>query len=239
MAILVTYNMIERQVSNQLGLILGGDIATAETNYTAAGTTANRKEPDFPPLAVQDAILSTLGELAQVIAETPLHPDRVDMVALTSALGSGITLPGATAGGVPFIGRWGRVIDSSSNVLLEPMSIDAVRSFLRFSASVYSGKTMYWYAIQNNHIYHTRTAVIVEGCAWNRPTWGGSSLIPFGDTYEWPIVWGAVLRLADREWKDSGLFAAAKGEWEGCLARIRSFADPVALTAAASAPAVV
>jgi len=236
MPITVTFNQIERQVSNLLGNILGGDVATADTNYQAAATTANRKEADFPPIAVQDAILNTISELVQVIAETPLHPHRVVIAALTPALASGTTLPATTAGGVPFIGRWGRVYDSADNQLLEPTSIDKIRDFNRFASSIYSGLTLYRYAIQNIFIYHTRTNVIVEGCAWNRPAWAGASLIPFSDNYERPIVFGSVAALAGREWKDSELYAAAKGEWEAAVARIRSFAEPGALTFASSAP---
>lgn len=238
MAVTVTYNQIERQVSIELGNILGGDVSTADTNYSAAPTTTNRKEPDFPPAAIQDAILATIGELVQSVAETPLHPWRVTIRAVTSALVSGDLLP-VTIGGVPVIGRWGRVTDSSSGLLLQPVDVDAIRSFNRFAASVYSGKNSYWYAIENANIEHTRAAVIVEGCVWNRPAWAGASLIPFSDTCEWPIVWGAVCRLAPREWKEAGLTTFAQSQWDSWITRIRGFADPVVLTGAASAPAVV
>lgn len=222
----ITYNQLERQASNLLGLILGGDttdLTTAETNYLAPATVTNRKEPDWPPAAVQDGLIAAMNDLAQAIASTRMHPHRIDMSTVTANLPNNSSMPSAPLSGIPFIGRWGSVIDSTENVALEEADKARVLSAIRYASTVYSGKNFYLYCIEENKIFHTRANVYVRGCSWQSPTWGGASLIPFSDTFESAIVNRAVMLLAPREGKYADLWAAAKAVWDAAVADIQSY----------------
>lgn len=226
MATTITYNQLERQVSNLLGLILAGDttdLTTAEANYLAPASVTNRKEPDWPPAAVQDGLIAAMNDLAQAIASTRLHPHRVDMSTVTGSLPDGSSLPAAPLSGIPFIGRWGVVLDSSDNKQLEEADKARVEAIKRYAATIYSGKSFYFYYFEGNQVFHTRTNVYIRGCSWQSPTWGGSSLIPFSDTFESAIVNRAVMLLAPREGKYADLWQAASTVWNAAVADIQSY----------------
>lgn len=239
MATTITYNQLERQVSNLLGLILAGDttdLTTAEANYLAPASVTNRKEPDWPPSAVQDGLIAAMNDLAQAIASTRMHPHRIDMSTVTANLPTNSSMPAAPLSGIPFIGRWGSVIDTATNLPLEEVDKARVLSINRHASTIFAGKTFYYYCIEENRIFHTRANVYVRGCSWQSPTWGGSNLIPFSDTFEAPIVNRAVMLLAPREGKYADLWQAAKAVWDAAVADIQSY-DAAMTPLAIAAPA--
>jgi hypothetical protein len=231
-----TYGKIESQVSSLLGLIVGADLATVGTNYSATASTSNRQNPDFAIPAIQDAIIDAVTEIVRTIAETPRHPERVDFRDISGALSNRATLPQNGQGGTLFIGVFGRVYDSSNNKSLLPAPLDDVRNFNEFSATVYSGFTPYWYAWNGAAIEHTRTTVLIEGCVWARPTYTTGNQVPLRDYHEWPLVHGAIVHLAGREGAYQALWNDSKAIWDEHLAMIRAIGNAELTTDAQGAP---
>lgn len=235
----ILYQVIERQVSAALGTILGSDVAAVDANYTTAGSSANRNNPDFPPSYVQDAILGALSDIVETICSTPHHPERATFAAITAALANRATLPRVTSTSAPIIGTFGRCYDSSNNNELLPGAADMIRSFTRNPNSMYTGLNIYWYAFDGNAILHTRTNVVLDCCTWTRPTYASASNIPVDDYHERGLVAGAVVHLAPREGAYLPLYNAYLPLWQAHLALIRSMGDPLVATDAQSAPAAV
>lgn len=231
-----TYGAIERQVSNLLGLILGATLADVGTNYSATASTSNRMNPDFPLATIQDAIVNAVTEIVRTIAETPRHPERADFRDVSSALGNRATVPQSGQGGTPFIGRFGRVYDSSNAKSLLPAPLDDVRSFNEFASTIYSGFQPYWYAWNGAAIEHTRTNVFLEGCVWARPTYTTGNDVPLRDYHERALIHGAIVHLAGREAMYQQLFNDSKAIWDEHLTMIRAIGNAELTTDAQGAP---
>lgn len=231
-----TYGKVESQVSNLLGLIVGADMSTVGTAYSATASTSNRQNPDFPLPAIQDAIIDAVTEIVRAIAETPRHPERVDFRDISGALSNRATLPQNGQGGTPFIGIFGRVYDSSNNKSLLPAPLDDVRNFNEFAATIYSGFTPYWYAWNGAAIEHTRAAIFLEGCVWARPAYVAGNQVPLRDYHERALVHGAVVHLALREGAYQALFGGSKAIWDEHLAMIRAIGNAELTTDAMGAP---
>lgn len=233
-----SYGKIESQVSNLLGAIVGIDMASAGTNYSAAASTTNRKNPDFPIPAVQDAIVNAVTDVVLAIAETPRHPERMNYLGITAALANRSSVPATDSLASPFVGVKGRVYDSVNSKSLLPDDLEAIRSFNEHT-NVYSGFTAYWYAYNNNIIEHTRANVIIEGCVWSRPTFVTANNIPLSDIHEEAVVQRAVMHLCQREAAYLELWNAAQTIWDDHIGRIRALGAPEVNTEANAAPTTV
>lgn len=235
----ITYQKIERQVAAALGDITGGQVGTAETNYTATGDTSTRSSADFPPTYLIDAILGAMSEIVYAICSTPHHPERTAFGAVTSALANRATLPRVTSTSAPIIGTFGRCYDSTSGYELIPAPVDDIRTFARNPNGIYTGFNLYWYAFDGNAIVHTRSGVILDCCTWERPTFSANSNIPLEDYHERGLVAGAVLHMLPREGAYMEAYQAHNNVWQAHLADIRNLGNPDVATDAQSAPAAV
>ena len=235
----VTYNQIERQVSNLLGNIAGGLIAATDTNYQAVASTTTRNQADFPPAAVQDAMLAAFSELIFAVAETPHHPERTAIQTDVSALSNGAAIPRTNSlGGLPVIGVPGRVWDTTNGKPLVAAPLDDVINYTQFSTSVYADQDLYLYAFYDQRIYHTRTTVRIDVCGFDRLTYDPTNTIPLHDGYEWAFVCGTVAHLAPREASFQPLLEYCSGIWRDQIQRIRSYVDPSLMTYTQGAPAM-
>lgn len=231
-----SFGTVERQVSNLLGLIQGAALADTSTNYTATASTSNRINPDFPIVAVQDAIIGSITDIALAIAETPRHPERTNLQGTTTALGNRSVIPALDSLSNPFIGIKGRVYDFSTGKSCIPLDVGRVRSYNELSSTVYANLSLYYYAYNGNTIEHTRTSVAIEGCVWVRPTYATSSNVTLDDIHESAVVMGAVMRLAPREAQYLDIVTSAKTIWDDHLARIRALGGQDAITGQNAAP---
>jgi hypothetical protein len=220
----VAYNKIFQEVANMLGAVAGSDATAAEANYVATLSSSTVVGPDFTLTMITDAVVGALDEIVKALSETPRHPDRAAFLALSGNLASGAALPTAISA-VSVLGILNRVIDSSDSRALIPAEMDKVRSYLRFSSTIYAGLDPYWYVIDGNTILHTRSNVKVEAFCWNRPA-SFSGNIPVPDQYERVLVCGAVSMLANKEGQYAPLGAACAGEFLQGLAAIRSLGRP-------------
>jgi hypothetical protein len=232
----ITYAKVTQEILNLLGAVLGENPTTADANYTATPSTSTVFGPDFLASQVQDAVVAAQGEIVEAIASTPLHPERARYADSTAALANRAAIPRTGAGTLKLIiGIPGAVRDSGNNETLERAALDSIRSFNRFSATIYSGSTRYWYAINSGRIEHTRTNVLVDVCVYERPT-SFAGNIDLDDHHEGGLIQGAVAKLALKESLFGDLFAGANAQWQAHLAEIRNYGNPTLYGEAQAAP---
>lgn len=231
----ITYDKVTQEVLNLLGAVLGSIASAADTNYTATPSTSTVIGPDFLASQVLDAIVQAQGEIVEAIASTPRHPEREGFADVTVSLANFAAIPRTGSGGATIIGVPGFVRDASDSIACLPTDLDKVRDFNRFSSTVYSGFSPYWYAINGNRIEHTRTNVVIEVCVYTRPTTFTSN-IALDDWHESGLVQGAVAKLALKESSFAELYQGANAMWMAHLAQIRNYAQPELYGMATAAP---
>lgn len=231
----ITFERVIQQILNRLGAVAGATASAATTNYDASPTASTVIGPDFVPSTVNDSLASTLGEIVEAIASTPLHPERQRFADVTASLANRAAIPRIGSGGATIIGIPGFVRDVSDSQACLSMALDAVRSFTRFPSTIYSDFLPYWFAFNGNRIEHTRTNVVIEVCVYTRPTVFTGN-IPIDDHHEGGLVDGAVAKLALKESMFAELFSGANAAWQAHLAQIRSYANPAFYGVASAAP---
>lgn len=222
----VSWNKVKQQVAKRLGAVAGATAVTADANYSAAITTSTVIGPDFTPAMIEDALVVALGKIVEAIASTPLNPERAGFTSQTAALASGALIPRTDSGGSSvIIGVVGAVRDSGNSKVLELTDLDKVRSFVEHSATVYNGFNAYWYALDGQRVYHTRTNVVLDVCTYTRPT-SFAGNIPIDDWHESGLVQLAVAEMALDESLFAPLYDAASKAGEAHLNEIRNYGNP-------------
>lgn len=231
----LTYDSVTQQILNVLGAVLGSNPSQADANFTAPPTTSTVIGPDFVPAMVQPALASTLSEIVECIASTPKHPERQRYADVTGSLANLADLPQVGSGGSRIIGVPRFVRDASDGKAVLPAPLDAVRSFTRFSSTVYNGFDAYLYAINDGRIEHTRTNVVIGVCVWARPaTFTGD--INVEEHHEGGLVQGSVAKLALKESLFADLFQGANTAWLAHLAQIKAYGDAALYGKSQAAP---
>jgi|SRR5262245_907558 len=230
-----TYESVINQVLNRLGAIKGATAADASTNMAASPSTSTVIGPDFVPNMVEPALASTISEIVEAIASTPLHPERQRFADVTGSLANLDAIPVTGSGGSRVIGVPRFVRDASNSKALLPAPLDAIRSFNEHSATIYASFGPYKYAINDGRIEHTRTSVIMGICVFTRPT-SFTGNIGLNDEHEGGLVAGTVVKLAPKESLFMPLRDAANDEWTAHIAQIRSYGNPLAYGKAQAAP---
>lgn len=231
----ITYSSVIQQILNELGAVKGATAATADTNFTATPDVTTVIGPDFVPNMIDPALAATLAEIVEAIASTPHHPERQRYFDETNSLANRDPIPETGSGGERIIGVPGYVKDASDGEPLEPASLDAVRSVVRFDSTVYADADLYFYCINGGRIEHTRTNVVMEVCVFTRPlVFVGD--IPAEDWHEGALVQGSVMKLALKESMFASLFGGAKQQWDAHLAEIRNYGNPDLYGKATAAP---
>ena len=222
-----TYGTVERQVHQALANISGSDVATVETNYAAASSSANRLSTDFAFTPVRDAILEAQGEAVLAIAETPGHVDRPNIEDIFSALTSGATIPTTNGSGAFRVGSVGRVGDGANGKTCNPTTADRMRDYDLYSATVYAGSNAYLYTVIDAQvIWHTRATVFLYWPVYSRPTFAAGSNIYLPDRYSSLIVVGAVMRLAPKEARYMPLYESMHQLWVEGIQAIKAYKLP-------------
>ena len=232
----IAWNKVKQEVANLLGAVAGTTAALADSNYAATISDSTLIGPDFAKTPIEDALVAALGEIVEAIASTPLNPERAGFTSQTAALASGDLIPRTDSGGTNVVvGVIGTVRDSSDSKILLPVDVDKVRSFTEFSSTVYSGFSPYWYAVDAQRIYHTRTSVVADVCTYTRPT-SFAGDVPLPDWHEGGLIQGAVAKLALKEAMFAELYTGASAAWTAHLTQVRNYGQSAAYGLAQAAP---
>jgi hypothetical protein len=232
----IAWNKVKQEVANLLGAVLGPTAVDTEGNYTSPISTSTVNSPDWAPTQIEDALVMSLGRIAEAIASTALHPERARFTSQTASLASGALIPRTDSGGTNVvIGVIGTVRDASNSTVLLPVDVDKVRSFNLFSSTVYNGFACYWYAVDGQRILHTRTNVVIDVCTYTRPS-SFAGDVPLDDYHEGGLVAGAVEILALKESQFADLYGSAKAASDAHLAQIRAYGNGAGYGIAQAAP---
>jgi len=158
------------QVALRSGQLEGQDQESLEWTYDHDLLVGFLDGAEVPYSAIKDSILDAEALLAEVIANDGNHPGRRFLTAQSSTVASQDPIPTAESGGDEFIGVFSGIYDATDGEQLTEGSIGEIRRALRGSATWMSLTTIYKYHMTAEKIFHTRTNVVFEGCAWDRDT---------------------------------------------------------------------
>lgn len=171
----VTWNTVLRQAATKINAlaIAGTPAATPADLQTAYATvpltSANFASAIFPFGAIKDALINAESELVNAIASTANHPWRKVLLSQTDALAYGDLIPSTDSGGSNLIvGMRGAVIDSDSGEPCTENQLEQIRDRVINPNSMWK-IAVYWYAINDNRIYHTVDSVTIDVCTYTRP----------------------------------------------------------------------
>lgn len=165
----VAYRIPLRELALRINAVLATTTAAMETAYTTSPLTSTQVgSPIFPFTAVVDTLLMAEARFVNVIANSS-HPYRSYLRGLTSSVANETAMPTTTSGTVPIVGIPGSVYDATDGTpcVQRPLQEVLIRS--RNSGSFFRAP-VYWYQINGETVYHTRTNVVIEVCQYNEAT---------------------------------------------------------------------
>ena len=165
------YNNLLRQIAYHCGALRGDATVSIETSYLVTPLTKAELRDDTPFnfTALTDALLQAEQDFCWAVASTGNHPWRVNIRGVTAALADKAVLPAIDSNSKGIIGNWGAIYDSSDLTTLVEMPIDMIVRRMR-NANTHYVCPVYYYKIDGSIIRHTRTAVIIEVCIYDRAT---------------------------------------------------------------------
>lgn len=194
----VNYHNLIRRVAYNVGALRGDHTQEVSTSYVVPFTAAELSDKAPPLQVLLDSVLLAEEEFANAIATTGNHPWRAVLRAFTANLADKAVMPAVDAGGRSIIGTYGPVRDSTDATPLTEMPLALIDRRVRNSNNHYL-IPVYYYKFDGAIIRHTRPAVNVEVCSYNRGTQAaaivanGPMLLP--DTLEQAIVERATCLL--------------------------------------------
>lgn len=193
----VPYHSILRQIAYRVGALRGTQIEGVETSYIAVPLTKAEIRTDSPVnfSTLKDALLITEGKLAQAIAETGNSPLRRYLLSQTSGIADKALVPSVDSAGKLIIGILGSVVDATDSTVCTQQPLEVVRRMSR-NANSWRKCPVYYYHIDDNRIFHTRTNVKIDVCTYDGATQrvsindNSNMLLP--DTLEEALMAGSV-----------------------------------------------
>lgn len=194
----VTYHNLLRRVAFNVGALRGEHTQEVATSYTVPFTAAELADKAPPLQAIIDSVLHAEEEFATAIATTGNHPWRAVLRGFTANLADKAVMPASDAAGRSIIGVYGPVRDSADTTPLTEMPLTLIDRRVRNSNNHYLIPA-YYYKFDGSIIRHTRPAVNVEVCGYNRTVQealivaNGLMLLP--DTLEHALIERATCLL--------------------------------------------
>lgn len=166
----VSWNTILRESVLRVNGLTGPLAASLETAYTTVPlTTTQMRSADFSFSFYKDTCLAVEGKLANAIANVGNHPWRAYLTGVTSSLAHKASLPSLSSASKPIIGIFGSVYDASDGTVCTENSLERITRRTRNAGSRLKS-AVYWYKMDGQRIYHTRTNVVIDVCVYDRST---------------------------------------------------------------------
>lgn len=195
----IAYTKLIRQVALRINAIVGVQAAALATSYgTSPLTSTQVASADFPLLAIQDAVINSVGKLVRAYASVDGHPFRNFNLSQTSSIANDGVIPSANSAGRAIVGVYGAVRDATTGDVLTEQPVQLINN-LRSNQDSFLKGDYFYYKIVGNRIRHTRTNVVMDVCTFDRGaeetaiTANGNAPIP--DALEDAAVAGAVSML--------------------------------------------
>lgn len=192
------YHEILAAVGLRINAITGVTAAALETAFNTRPLTGTQwQSPIVNFSAAKSAVLNAEEKLAHAIANVGDHPWRKFLADTTTPI-SHKGLINTTALGKQIIGVYGSVYDGSDGTECTKKSKETIRRRVR-NANSYFRSPPYYFCIEGNRIYHTRTTVVIDVCIYDRGTQstnlGNNSAMLLPDVLDEALICGAVSLL--------------------------------------------
>lgn len=166
---MATYNTVLRQIAIAVNALTGAVAATLETSYaTVPLTSANFQSSILPFTRLKDAMLNSEAALINTVLSTAEHPWRASFTSQTAPLAYGALIPATNAGASVIVGSRGAVRDSVSGEPCTKNELEQIRDRVINPNGMWKIE-VFWYAVDDQRIYHTRSNVVVDVCTYARP----------------------------------------------------------------------
>jgi hypothetical protein len=213
-----TYNDVLRQAALAVNALVGTTPADLESAYsTNPLTSINFGSAVIPQTKLIDAVLSAEAGLVMAVLSTGDHPWRESFRDATAPLAYGDPIPAVGAGGGTVVGIYGAVRDSTSGEPCTRNELEQIRDRVINPNGMWK-IDVFWFAINDRRLYHTRTAATIDVCTYNRPNaltldLTGNILLP--DVLVSAYVDGALAEcVRDDEFvEQAGLFGGMYTAW--------------------------
>lgn len=169
----ISYNTVLRQIALATNSFGGATTpATLNTTYdtvplTAANFNVATGSSIFAFHFLIDKLLNAQEGLFMALASTASNPLRGSIETQTGNLANGAVIS-TNSSNVPVVGAYGAVRDASNSRLLTLNKVEDIQLRVINPNSMFK-LAVYQYAIVDKRIFHTRTNVIVDVCAYERP----------------------------------------------------------------------
>lgn len=165
----VPYRNITRSVALKINAIVGTTTAQLESAYTTTPLTSTQVgSPIFPFSSIVDLVLQAEGHFVNVIANSE-HAYRSYLRGITSAISSETAMPIITVLSQPIVGIPGAIYDSTDGTPCVWRPLQEILVWSRNSGTWHKCD-VYWWNINAETVYHTRSAVVAEVCTYNEAT---------------------------------------------------------------------
>lgn len=206
---MINYLEIKREIALRLAQLRGTSQSTLEASYTGSfGTALDGAE--IPLSAIKDLILTTERELVQLVGNNAQHPARSQLYGRSVNLADLASTPTVSNSGAEFFGVFDSCADASNNRPCTWQPTQTIADIVD-GAPTFFGTDYYYYNINGNFIRTTRTAVFLQGVAWNYEAQAAlydsddDSPLPAGLAPVW--IDGVSARAAQVSWIDNGVLS--------------------------------
>lgn len=196
----IAYSVIQGEVYLRSAQLAGTDQSSLQSAY--GSLTLDGAE--LPAASFKNQILNIEAELSHIIAADISHPYRSYITGLSDPLANLDDTPTQDANGSYFIGLFDAVVDGTTG---QPLTAMPTETLLDYQDPFFSDTELYNFAIMGNTIQHSRTAVKMVGCVFDRATRetaydaSGESPLPPILANTW--IAGVLANLAQVGWMDA------------------------------------
>lgn len=161
------YHDILASAALRINGLVGVQPAALNTTFLVRPLTQTQFQSTvFPFEACKYSLRMAEEKLCQAVANTGNHPWRNYLTSTTANLVHKATLPSLTTGSKQIIGIWGSVYDGSDGRVCTEKPLQAISRRVDNPGTFYKVGA-YWYKIDGQRIYHTRTNVKIDCCFYD------------------------------------------------------------------------
>ena len=230
-----SYNTVLRQIALSVNSFANAtspvDLETAYSSFPLVD--ANFGSSILPFTSLKDKMLNAEALIITQATSTGEHPYRGLLLTQTAPLAYGDLIP-TTAAGVKIIGIRGAIRDSASGEPCTRNELEQIRARVINPGGMYLIE-VFWYAIDDERIYHTRTNVMIDVCTYERleaSTLDLTANIILPDDAVPAMVHGALMEcIRDDEFLEQGArFGQIFQIWVNAIKSGYTSIDPTAST---------
>ncbi len=159
---MIPYRRIIAQAASRVNALSGSTAAAREAAYVASPlTTVQIGSTDFPFSEIKDALAGVIGRIISTYANVPNHPYRTYNLSQTDNIPTGGVIPSINASGIPIVGVYGAIRDSSDGKVLTEQPVQIIET-INNNADGFLKRPYYYFKIVDSRIEHTRPNVVID-----------------------------------------------------------------------------